>query len=29
MRQLGFGVLPVGDGAAAIAVVEAHRGDLA
>jgi CheY-like chemotaxis protein len=29
MRQLGFGVLPVGDGAAVIAVVEANRGDLA
>jgi two-component system cell cycle response regulator CpdR len=29
MRQLGLVVLPVGDGAAAIAAVEVHRGDLA
>jgi CheY-like chemotaxis protein len=29
MHQLGFVVLRVGDGAAAIAAVEAHRGDLA
>jgi CheY-like chemotaxis protein len=29
MRQLGLVALPVGDGAAAIAVVEAHRDDLA
>lgn len=29
MRQCGLVVLSVGDGAAAIVVVEAHRGDLA